>query len=86
MSNHIPFLFLKSGNISRKFVTKKMRSCDKNFGQLHLDSEHSCILDKEDWTAVDHYEYAKSLFIYMNQAPFLDAVYTYREKCGTICK
>lgn len=35
MSNHIPFLFLKSGNISRKFVTKKMRSCDKNFGQLH---------------------------------------------------
>lgn len=36
MSNHIPFLFLKSGNISRKFVTKKMRSCDKNFGQLQL--------------------------------------------------
>ena len=35
MSNHIPFLFLKSGNISRKFVTKKMRICDKNFGQLH---------------------------------------------------
>ena len=34
MSNHIPFLFLKSGNISRKFVTKKMRICDKNFGQL----------------------------------------------------
>ncbi len=53
---------------------------------VYLDSEHSCILDKEDWTAVDHYEYAKSLFIYMNQAPFLDAVYTYREKCGTICK
>lgn len=36
MSNHIPFLFLKSGNISRKFVTKKMRSCDKNFGQLQI--------------------------------------------------
>ena len=34
MGNHIPFLVLKSGNISRKFVTKKMRSCDKNFGQL----------------------------------------------------
>lgn len=36
MGNHIPFLVLKSGNISRKFVTKKMRSCDKNFGQLQL--------------------------------------------------
>lgn len=39
MGNHIPFLVLKSGNISRKFVTKKMRSCDKNFGQLHLLEE-----------------------------------------------
>ena len=38
MGNHIPFLVLKSGNISRKFVTKKMRSCDKNFGQLHEDT------------------------------------------------
>lgn len=39
MSNHIPFLVLKSGNISRKFVTKKMRSCDKNFGQLQISKK-----------------------------------------------
>lgn len=43
MSNHIPFLVLKSGNISRKFVTKKMRSCDKNFGQLQLGVKPSFV-------------------------------------------
>lgn len=48
MSNHIPFLVLKSGNISRKFVTKKMRSCDKNFGQLqHLSEEEALLWVKE---------------------------------------
>ncbi|MCI9419409.1 MAG: helix-turn-helix transcriptional regulator [Eubacterium sp.] len=39
LGNHIPFLVLKSGNISRKFVTKKMRSCDKNFGQLQISKK-----------------------------------------------
>lgn len=35
--NCIPFLVLKSENISRKILTKKMRSCDKNFGKLQDD-------------------------------------------------
>lgn len=30
---------LKSGNSSRKFLTKKMRSYDKNFEQLHERSK-----------------------------------------------
>lgn len=46
MGNHIPFLVLKSGNISRKFVTKKMRSCDKNFGQLQKKSGILYKMDK----------------------------------------
>lgn len=48
MGNHIPFLVLKSGNISRKFVTKKMRSCDKNFGQLQAGETYYCVVKKED--------------------------------------
>lgn len=48
MSNHIPFLVLKSGNISRKFVTKKMRSCDKNFGQLHVNYENDYDVKKDN--------------------------------------
>lgn len=31
-----PFRVLNSENIFRKFVSKIMRSCDKNFAQLHL--------------------------------------------------
>lgn len=30
-----PFRVLNSENIFRKFVSKIMRSCDKNFAQLH---------------------------------------------------
>ena len=32
-----PFRVLNSENIFRKFVSKIMRSCDKNFAQLHYD-------------------------------------------------
>lgn len=32
-----PFRVLNSENIFRKFVSKIMRSCDKNFAQLHQD-------------------------------------------------
>lgn len=53
-------------------------------GIVYLDEEHNCILDDADWQAVENYHYSKSLFIYMNQAPFLDAVYTLREKSDTI--
>lgn len=52
MGNHIPFLVLKSGNISRKFVTKKMRSCDKNFGQLQLYHNFSYIKSVFDFREV----------------------------------
>ena len=31
-----PFRVLNSENIFRKFVSKIMRSCDKNFAQLHV--------------------------------------------------
>lgn len=51
---------------------------------VYIDDEHNCILDENDWQMVENYPYCKSLFIYMNQAPFLDAVYTLREKCDTI--
>lgn len=34
-----PFRVLNSENIFRKFVSKIMRSCDKNFAQLHQDTE-----------------------------------------------
>lgn len=47
---------------------------------VYIDSENNCILDEDDWMTVENYEYSKSLFVYMNQAPFLDAVYSMREK------
>ena len=34
-----PFRVLNSENIFRKFVSKIMRSCDKNFAQLHLQND-----------------------------------------------
>lgn len=45
---------------------------------VYLDSENNCILDEDDWMAVENYEYSRSLFIYMNQAPFIDAVHSLR--------
>lgn len=48
-------------------------------GVVYVDEEHNCILDADDWQAVDNYQYTKSMFIYMNQAPFLDAVCTLRK-------
>lgn len=56
----------------------------RQFGVVYLDTENNSILNEADWQAVEHYNYSKSLFIYMNQAPFLDAVYTLREKSDTI--
>ena len=53
-------------------------------GVVYLDTENNSILNEADWQAVEHYNYSKSLFIYMNQAPFLDAVYTLREKSDTM--
>ncbi len=54
MGNHIPFLVLKSGNISRKFVTKKMRSCDKNFGQLQ--KEKMFFLNQSYYSSQNNFE------------------------------
>ena len=45
-----------------------------------LDAEKNVILDDNDWEAVEHYTFAKSLFIYMNQGAFLDATKSLREK------
>lgn len=52
---------------------------ERNPGVAYIDTENNCILDEEDWMAVTNYNYSKSLFIYMNQAPFLDAVLDLRE-------
>lgn len=40
---------------------------------VYIDTQNNVILDEEDWTCIENYRYARSLFIYMNQAPFLDA-------------
>lgn len=55
-----------------------VKNGDRNI--IYMDSENNCILDEDDWMTVENYEYSKSLFVYMNQAPFLDAVYALREK------
>lgn len=47
---------------------------------IYIDSENNVILDDEDWKCVENYSYSRSLFIYMNQAPFLDAVQSLRKK------
>ena len=46
---------------------------------IYIDSENNVILDEEDWKCVENYSYSRSLFIYMNQAPFLDAVQSLRK-------
>lgn len=56
----------------------KMKGGDH--GIVYLDTERNAIIDEEDWMAVDNYEYSKSLFVYMNQAAFLDAVFSLRSK------
>ncbi|MCM1244058.1 MAG: glycosyltransferase family 2 protein [Roseburia sp.] len=53
---------------------------DGDHSVVYIDTENNCILDEDDWMAVANYAYAKSLFIYMNQAPFLDAVSDRRKK------
>lgn len=55
-----------------------VKNGDRNI--VYIDEENNCILDADDWMAVDHYEYSKSLFIYLNQTPFLDAVADVRKK------
>lgn len=52
---------------------------DNDRSIVYIDSENNCILDEDDWKAVENYEYSRSLFIYMNQAAFLDAVYSLRK-------
>ncbi len=47
--------------------------------QIVLDSYKNVILNESDWEAVSQYDYAKSLFIYMNQGAFLDATKALRE-------
>lgn len=52
----------------------------KDPGVVYIDLENNVILDEEDWKCVQNYPYCRSLFIYMNQAPFLDAAQTIRQK------
>ena len=48
--------------------------------QIILDSYKNVILNESDWEVVAQYDYAKSLFIYMNQGAFLDATKALRER------
>ena len=57
---------------------KREQYPEKN--QIVLDSYKNVILDESDWEAVSQYDYAKSLFIYMNQGAFLDATKVLRER------
>lgn len=56
---------------------KREQYPEKN--QIVLDSYKNVILDESDWEAVSQYDYAKSLFIYMNQGAFLDATKALRK-------
>lgn len=53
-----PFRVLNSENIFRKFVSKIMRSCDKNFAQLQFDPI--------EYNGVEYY-----LLFNINQSTFL---------------
>lgn len=56
---------------------KREQYPEKN--QIVLDSYKNVILDESDWEAVSQYDYAKSLFIYMNQGAFLEATKALRK-------
>ncbi len=50
-----------------------------NHNRIYIDREHNSILDEADWQSVEQYEYSRALFIYMNQAAFLDAAQELRK-------
>lgn len=45
-----------------------------------IDIDGNCVLDVADWEVVKNYAYSKSLYIYLNQPIFLDAVYKLRKE------
>ena len=47
---------------------------------VYIDTENNCIIDEADWQSVEQYAYSRSLFIYMHQGAFLDAVDAIRKK------
>jgi hypothetical protein len=51
---------------------------DFSLKEIYIDSERNCIINEDDVTAVQNYEYSKLLFIYMNQGVFLEAAKRYR--------
>lgn len=53
---------------------------DLSLQEIYIDSERSCILNEDDVTAVQNYEYSKMLFIYMNQSVFLAAARRMRKE------
>lgn len=52
---------------------------DFSLKEIYIDSERNCILNSDDVTAVQNYDYSKLLFIYMNQGVFLSAARSMRE-------
>ncbi len=51
----------------------------ENHDLIYIDAENNCIIDEADWESVEQYAYSRSLFIYMNQGAFLDAITTLRQ-------
>ncbi len=51
-----------------------------NHDIIYIDTENNCIIDESDWQSVEQYAYSRSLFIYMNQGAFLDAIDAIRKK------
>ena len=85
--------FLQHNNADIKEAGKKEEAdavfhlCPYIFGvrdfslqEIYIDSERNCMIDSEDVTAVQNYEYSKLLFIYMNQGVFLAEAHRMREQ------
>ena len=70
-----PFRVLNSENIFRKFVSKIMRSCDKNFAQLHY---HRINIESQIRSEDSLFSYYKELIALRKSAKYQE-VLTYGE-------
>ncbi len=70
----------KEADVVIKLCDFVMHCAGSDRNLVYMDMQQNVILDEEDWKCVENYAYTKSLFIYMNQAPFLDAVQTVRKR------
>lgn len=52
---------------------------DFSLEKIYIDTDRNCMLNRDDILAVQNYDYAKSLFLYMNQGVFLAAAKNLRK-------